>query len=240
MKKVKKVAMELTKNRELKPTHSVIQLNAKLKQLCAVRRKQQGSAEVQRQKDIVSEEYRQKKEQYDTHKGKMEALETMVKAMDKMNERRSANFIYIRKSISNIVANRFALESETFSSQFGNTVSLDISHQRREINFKFRSHEGDEIRTDVNSLSGGEKSLVQICLIASLWETMNPPFRALDEWDVFLDNISRKSISGTLLGLDLSKQDYQFIFISPQGAGDVEVHPADRSKVSITEIKKTA
>ena len=90
---------------------------------------------------------------------------------------------------------------------------------------------------DVNSLSGGEKSLVQICLIASLWETMNPPFRALDEWDVFLDNVNRKSISGTLLGLGLSKQDYQFIFISPQCAGYVDVHPANRSKVTITEIK---
>ena len=73
--------------------------------------------------------------------------------------------------------------------------------------------EGDEIGTDVNSLSGGEKSVAQMCLIASLWETMNPPFRALDEWDVFLDNINRKSISRTLLGFGLSKQDYQFIFI---------------------------
>ena len=75
---------------------------------------------------------------------------------------------------------------------------------------------------------------------------------------MFLDNINRKQISRTLLGFGLQKQDYQFIFIrlvfplsdllsifeksiffSPQGAADVDVNPSDRSKVTITEIKKT-
>ena len=74
---------------------------------------------------------------------------------------------------------------------------------------------------------------------------------------MFLDNINRKQISKTLLGFGLQKQDYQFIFIrlvetgkilatfiypslfSPQGAADVDISPSDRSKVTITEIKKT-
>jgi chromosome segregation ATPase len=89
--------------------------------------------------------------------------------------------------------------------------------------------DGDNIGTDINSLSGGEKSYAQMCLIASLWENMSPPFRlaapgvldawttihcrALDEWDVFLDNINRKQISRTLLGFGLQKPDYQFIYI---------------------------
>ena len=33
--------------------------------------------------------------------------------------------------------------------------------------------------TEIQSLSGGEKSYAQMCLISSLWEHMNPPFRAL-------------------------------------------------------------
>ena len=126
VKKVKKVAMERTKNKELKPSQSVIQLNAKIKQLREVKKKQQGAAEAQRQKDIVSEEYRKKREQYVTHKGKMEALETMLKDMEGMNERRSANYLFIRKTISNIIARRFALESETFSSQVINHLHLPL------------------------------------------------------------------------------------------------------------------
>ena len=58
---------------------------------------------------------------------------------------------------------------------------------------------------------------MQMCLIAALWDNMNPPFRALDEWDVFLDALNRKDISKTLLNFGLKQQDYQFFFISPQG-----------------------
>ena len=54
-------------------------------------------------------------------------------------------------------------------------------------------------------MSGGEKSYAQMCLIASLWENMNPPFRALDEWDVFLDALNRKNISSKLLEFGLTK-----------------------------------
>merc|ERR1711868_123336 len=152
----------------------------------------------------------------------------MVEEMEGMNERRSANYLFIRKTISNIIARRFAHESSTFSSEYGNTISIDINHQNRELNFHFRNPEGDSVRTDINSLSGGEKSYAQMCLIASLWENMNPPFRALDEWDVFLDALNRKNISRTLLEFGLKHTDNQFLFISPQGAGDIDVDPADR------------
>ena len=78
-----------------------------------------------------------------------------------------------------------------------------------------------------------------MCLIAALWENMNPPFRALDEWDVFLDAINRKEISRNLLEFGLTQADYQFFFISPQGAAEIEVSPADRPKVTIQEIVKS-
>merc|ERR1712179_530178 len=136
---------------------------------------------------------------------------------------------------------RFAMLSESFSRQFGTQIFININHKRRELNFIFKNNDGDAINTEINSLSGGEKSYAQMCLIASLWENMNPPFRALDEWDVFLDNINRRQISRTLLGFGLRKHDYQFIFISPQGAADVnnDIDNADRSKVTVHEIKKS-
>jgi len=211
-KKYKTAAKQRTGGKELTPSATVIQLNAKIKQLRELKKKQ-GTDEAQKEKDIVLDEFRKKKEQFETQRSKMSGLENMVKEMEGMNERRSANYLFIRKTISNIIARRFALESEIFSSQYGSTISIDINHQRRELNFIFRNTDGDSVGTDINSLSGGEKSYAQMCLIASLWENMNPPFRALDEWDVFLDNINRKQISRTLLGFGLQKPDYQFIFI---------------------------
>ena len=38
----------------------------------------------------------------------------------------------------------------------------------------------------MNIYPGGEKSFTQMCLICALWDMMEPPFRCLDEWDVFL------------------------------------------------------
>ena len=80
-----------------------------------------------------------------------------------------------------------------------------------------------------------------MCLIASLWENMNPPFRCLDEWDVFLDALARKKISQTLLSFGLKHADYQFIFISPQGAGDLgeDVPVPEKPKVTIMEVQKS-
>jgi chromosome segregation ATPase len=66
---------------------------------------------------------------------------------------------------------------------------------------------------------------------------MRPPFRCLDEWDVFLDAVNRKAISGELLKFSLNNKDKQFIFISPQGACDVS--HVERGFVTVTEIKKT-
>ena len=37
--------------------------------------------------------------------------------------------------------------------------------------------------------------------------------RALDEWEVFLDNVNRKEIALRLLNLGLHNKDSQFIFI---------------------------
>ena len=43
-------------------------------------------------------------------------------------------------------------------------------------------------RKDPKSLSGGEKSFTQVCMLLSVWEAMGSPIRALDElydgrWD---------------------------------------------------------
>lgn len=47
---------------------------------------------------------------------------------------------------------------------------------------------------DPKSLSGGEKSYSTVCLLLSIWESMGTPFRALDEFDVFMVNIPSLSV----------------------------------------------
>lgn len=220
---------------EMEPSGTVMQLNAKIKQIRETKKK---TSKVVADREKLLEEYRELKEQYETQKRKITNIEEHVKMMEDMNTARNDNYLFIRKTISNIIQRRFAMLSESFSRQFGTQIFININHKRRELNFIFKNADGDAINTEINSLSGGEKSYAQMCLIASLWENMNPPFRALDEWDVFLDALNRKNISSKLLEFGLTKLDYQFIFISPQGASDIICDPSEKHRVSIMEIKK--
>ena len=39
---------------------------------------------------------------------------------------------------------------------------------------------------NTKSLSGGERSYTTVCFIMSLWDSIDAPFRCLDEFDVFM------------------------------------------------------
>ena len=52
---------------------------------------------------------------------------------------------------------------------------------------------------DVNSLSGGERSFSTLAMLISLGATIECPFRVMDEFDVFMDQVSRK-VRPRLLG----------------------------------------
>jgi len=236
-KKFRTHANRQCSNEYVQPTGSVMQLNAKIKQIRESKKKT-GNVVVKEEKDRLVTEYRTLKEQYKTQNQKITSIDEHLKLMEEMDQHRHNNLLFIRSTITNMVHRRFASLSQVFSKQFGSQIFINVNHKRRELDFTFKNAEGDNISTDINSLSGGEKSYAQMCLIASLWEHMNPPFRALDEWDVFLDAINRKNISKTLMEFGLSKLEYQFIFISPQGAGDIKYDPSDSTKVSILEVKK--
>ena len=75
----------------------------------------------------------------------------------------------------------------------------------------------------LTSLSGGEKSKTLLFLIHSLWKQLASPFRALDEWDVFLDDKARRALEKVLVETckNWDKTQYtntQFFFISPQNS----------------------
>ncbi|KAJ1554177.1 Structural maintenance of chromosomes protein 6, partial [Cladochytrium tenue] len=76
---------------------------------------------------------------------------------------------------------------------------------------------GGSVDKDPRTLSGGEKSYSTVCLLLSLWESMGNPFRALDEFDVFMDAVNRKvSMSLMISHARRADKKCQYIFITPQ------------------------
>ncbi|KAI7724555.1 hypothetical protein M8C21_003317 [Ambrosia artemisiifolia] len=67
---------------------------------------------------------------------------------------------------------------------------------------------------DTRGLSGGERSFSTLCFALALHEMTEAPFRAMDEFDVFMDAVSRKISLDTVVDFALT-QGSQWIFITP-------------------------
>ncbi|SCW01800.1 LAFE_0E07536g1_1 [Lachancea fermentati] len=79
----------------------------------------------------------------------------------------------------------------------------------------------DEQARNVDTLSGGEKSFSQISLLLATWRPMRSRIIALDEFDVFMDQVNRQ-IGTKLIMNKLSKESRtQTIIITPQDIGKI-------------------
>ncbi|XP_049405607.1 structural maintenance of chromosomes protein 6B isoform X1 [Solanum stenotomum] len=67
---------------------------------------------------------------------------------------------------------------------------------------------------DTRGLSGGERSFSTLCFALALHEMTEAPFRAMDEFDVFMDAVSRKISLDAVVDFALA-QGSQWIFITP-------------------------
>lgn len=68
---------------------------------------------------------------------------------------------------------------------------------------------------NVASLSGGETSYATVSLLLALWEAMEPPFRILDEFDIFMDDAHRNETIRQLIAFGRLNSHRQFVFLSP-------------------------
>lgn len=88
---------------------------------------------------------------------------------------------------------------------------------------------------NVDTLSGGEKSFSQMALLLATWKPMRSRIIALDEFDVFMDQVNRKM--GTRLILEKLKNNSrtQTIIITPQDIG--RIADLDSSGVEIHKMR---
>jgi chromosome segregation ATPase len=109
----------------------------------------------------------------------------------------------------------------------GSSGQIDFDHKTKELNLIVQKDSADanSQQRDVKALSGGERSYTTIALLLALGESLETPFRVLDEFDVFLDPVTRKLTIEALIKMAKAMQHRQFIFITPQDVSNVEVDP---------------
>lgn len=75
------------------------------------------------------------------------------------------------------------------------------------------------------AVSGGERSFTTLSLLLALGESLETPFRVMDEFDVFLDPMSRKIALDTMVEVAKGLEHRQFIFITPQDLSNLKTDP---------------
>lgn len=88
--------------------------------------------------------------------------------------------------------------------------------------------------TEVSQLSGGERSFTALALLLSLGHVIDCPFRILDEYDVFLDDVTRTKTLQLLVdhACRPEQNGRQFIIITPHNLKGVVTN----AKVKINRL----
>ncbi|KAK6364969.1 Structural maintenance of chromosomes protein 6 [Exophiala oligosperma] len=160
---------------------------------------------------------------FDTAQRELQSLENLRDKLQETMQQRKERWKLFRSYISAHAKAQFGF----MLSERGFRGRLIMDHHQKLMDLKV---EPDITRRDgsgrsARTLSGGEKSFSQICLLLAIWEAMGAPIRCLDEFDVFMDAVNR-SISVNLL-IEGARQSIgrQFILISPGSKSDIPRAP---------------
>jgi len=110
----------------------------------------------------------------------------------------------------------------------GSSGHIDFNHEKKRLNLlvqKDFKNENMSPTADIKSLSGGERTYTTLALLIALGENLETPFRVMDEFDVFLDHVSRKIALDTMIAVAKDMQHRQFFFITPQDLSNIPTDP---------------
>ncbi|KAK6498566.1 Structural maintenance of chromosomes protein 6, variant 2 [Arthrobotrys musiformis] len=145
----------------------------------------------------IAKDFGDKAEKYKAAKGEVADLEKVHQALQQSFEERMERWGYFRKYIS--VQARYQFRFLMSERECDGKLTFD--HKRGILQLRVQpSQQATDTQRNTKTLSGGEKSFSQICLLLALWEAMGSPFRCLDEFDVFMDAVNR----GVSMGLIVS------------------------------------
>ena len=169
------------------------------------------------------EKYRRAKEIYESKLAQLEEVSGVMADLTEDVRRRKKRWENFRKHI----ANKTSMAFDEILNQKGSSgeVQFDFENQTLDLIVQKDSADANSQQKDVKALSGGERSFTTIALLLALGESLETPFRILDEFDVFLDSVTRKLTIEALITMAKSMSHRQFVFITPQDVSNVNTDP---------------
>ena len=170
-------------------------------------------------REDIATEARNTDEAYESAKRQMEELEKLAWTLKASLIERRERWKKFRSFISCRAKAQFTfLLSER---SFRGRLITDHKQKLLELSVEPDITKKDGSGRGAKTLSGGEKSFSQICLLLSIWEAMGSPIRCLDEFDVFMDSVNRKMSIDLLTGAARQSIGRQFVLISPGSKSDI-------------------
>ena len=168
--------------------------------------------------EVVKQRFDKAKEDFEATKERFTEISKDVEDLTADCDARRVKYKALRERNSRIVQKHFQnyLARKNFKGE------VEFNHKKELLLMRIEPKEGDKCE-DVRQLSGGERSFTTLCLLMSLGHVIESPFRVMDEYDVFLDEVSRKVTLKMLCSYatDLQQRGRQFIIITPHSLGDV-------------------
>ncbi|TMW59647.1 hypothetical protein Poli38472_004716 [Pythium oligandrum] len=174
--------------------------------------------ELYMDKEEKTLKFQNKKATFDRFSDNLMRVRTML-------EERTQVWQILRKEI----AHRTSMEFNRYMyiNNFAGKLKFRHDDQRLEIavlhNEKGLSRKSQV--TDMKELSGGERSYTQVSLLLALGESIECPFRVMDEFDVFMDSVNRDMTIQLLVDAAKRESRKQFIFVTPNDLSALRKDP---------------
>lgn len=169
------------------------------------------------------------------------ALDTKVYQIDKVDINKNALKVDIRdrkklwKQFRDHIVEVTNSSFDEVLNRKGSSGTIGFDHKEKTLDLIVQKDNTDENSqtADVKALSGGERSYTTLALLLALGESLETPFRVMDEFDVFLDPVARRIALQTMIEVAKTFEHRQFIFITPQDISNIKTD----SKLRILKMK---
>ncbi|KAB2053732.1 hypothetical protein ES319_A12G207800v1 [Gossypium barbadense] len=193
------------------------QLDAKLKRLNQrlMHESQQYSESIDDLRMLHQEKERRILRELHTYKAFRERLDACQKALDLRWKKFQRSASLLRRELT------WQFNGHLGKKGISGHINVSYEEKTLSVEVKMPQDASSTIVRDTRGLSGGERSFSTLCFALALHDMTEAPFRAMDEFDVFMDAVSRKISLDTLVEFALA-QGSQWIFITPHDISNVK------------------
>lgn len=188
-----------------------------------IRREQQQNEpldELLEKRNKIERKVAKKELSYNIFHGKLEMLNGAFKKRCSKFQR---NCVFLRRQLT------WQFNGHLRKKGFSGSVKVDYETETLALEVQMPQDTSGSAVRDTRALSGGERSYSTLSFALALHDMTEAPFRAMDEFDVFMDAVSRKISLDTVVDFAV-KQGSQWIFITPHDISSVKPGPFVRKQ----------